>query len=334
MKAVTGFLAPARTCADYRDWLVASPAWMLRRPENAKRGRILKPGDLPDFFFFHSKASTMFQIPRRTALAAFVLSLAACSSAPTGTAQNPPLTSARIAEIVSSPDRSEADRRADPRRKPQEVLAFIGVRPGMVALDLSAAGGYTTELIARAVGPTGTVYGQSPPRPPVSSAAQPESGAASRPPGTGPRPSPVALAERARNPNASNIVAVVQPFENPAPAAVASSGLDLVTMMFDYHDFGHLKVDRAAMNRAVFAALKPGGLYVLADHAGRPGTGISESGTLHRIEQSFLVAEVEKAGFRYVGEGTFLRNPADPKDRNQPEPPQPKDQFIVKFVKP
>jgi predicted methyltransferase len=289
---------------------------------------------MPAFHLSNEALTMSLQVPRRAAMAAFVLSLAACTSAPVGTVQSPTLTSARIAEIVASPDRSEADRRADTRRKPQEVLAFIGIRPGMVALDVSAAGGYTTELIARAVGPTGTVYGQSPPRPPVSSAAQSESGASSRPPGAGPRPSPVALAERARNPNASNIVAVVQPFENPAPAAVASNGLDLVTMMFDYHDFGHLKVDRAALNRAVFTALKPGGLYVLADHAGRPGTGISESGTLHRIEQSFLVAEVEKAGFRYVGEGDFLRNPADPKDRNQPEPPQPKDQFIVKFVKP
>ncbi|MCZ2496711.1 hypothetical protein GN316_08080 [Xylophilus sp. Kf1] len=287
-------------------------------------------------------------ILRRAAVAACVLTLAACAADPgarpaadtrqASAAPAPPAATLgpdRIAEIVASPDRSEADRRTDLRRKPQQVLAFIGVRPGMVALDLSAAGGYTTELLARAVGPTGTVYGQSPPRPPVGQAAASESGTAPRPAAAAPRPSsPAALAERARHPGAGNIVAVVQPFENPAPAALASNGLDLVTMMFDYHDFGHLQVDRAALNRAVFAALKPGGLYVLADHAGRPGTGISESGTLHRIEPSFLVAEVEKAGFRLVGEGGFLRNPADPRDRNQPEPPQPKDQFIVKFVKP
>jgi len=274
------------------------------------------------------------QLSRLSAMAAVVLAMAACTAAPASHPLPPTLPQARIAAILASPDRSEADRRTDVRRKPQEVLAFIGVRPGMVALDLSAAGGYTTELIARAVGPTGTVYGQSPPRPPVSHAAQSESGAAARPAVAVRTPSPVALAERARNPNAANIVPLVQPFENPAPPALASNGLDLVTMMFDYHDFGHLEVDRAAMNRAVFAALKPGGIYVLADHAGRPGTGISESGTLHRIEESFLVAEIEKAGFRYVGEGGFLRNPADPRDRNVPEPPQPKDQFIVKFVKP
>src|SRR4051812_22888668 len=74
-----------------------------------------------------------------------------------------PITRERIAEIVASPDRSAADRTNDVRRKPGLMLAFIGVRPGMVALDVSAGGGYTTELIARAVGPAGKVYGQSAP---------------------------------------------------------------------------------------------------------------------------------------------------------------------------
>ena len=120
----------------------------------------------------------------------------------------------------------------------------------------------------------------------------------------------------------------------PAPPEVAPGSLDLVTLMFNYHDLGHLGADRAQLNRAVFAALKPGGLYVLADHAGRPGTGISESGTLHRIEESFLRAEVEQAGFRFADEAFFLRNPNDSRDRNTPEPPQPKDDFVLKFVKP
>ena len=93
-------------------------------------------------------------------------------------------------------------------------------------------------------------------------------------------------------------------------------------------------VARAAVNRAVFAALKPGGIYVIADHAGRPGTGISESGTLHRIEQAFLRAEVERAGFRLAGEADLLRNPSDPRDRNTPQPAHPNDEFVLKFVKP
>ena len=130
------------------------------------------------------------------------------------------------------------------------------------------------------------------------------------------------------------MIPAIQPFENPVPAAVSDARLDLVTLMFNYHDMGHMGVDRAAMNRAIFQALKPGGRYVIADHAGRAGTGISESGTLHRIEEAFLRKEVERAGFRLVEEATFLRNSDDPRNLNTPEPPQPKDDFVLKFVKP
>jgi predicted methyltransferase len=251
-----------------------------------------------------------------------VFALCACvnMSTATSTPSNAAmLTQEAIAAIVASPERSAADRRNDIRRKPEQTLAFIGVRPGMVALDLSAGGGYTSELLARALGPTGRVYGQSAPR---------ASGGSPR------ATSSEALAERARNPLVANIVAVVRNFEDPVPPEVASGGLDLVTIMFSYHDLGHLAVDRAQMNRALFAALKSGGVYVIADHSGRPGTGLSESGTLHRIEEAFLRQEVESAGFKLVGQGDFLRNPSDPRDNNTPEPAQPKDEFLLKFVKP
>jgi predicted methyltransferase len=188
------------------------------------------------------------------------------------------------------------------------------------------------------------VYGQSAPRDPArlppaapegtAVPAAPAPPAAATPPPAGLPSTPLRLADRAKNPAAGNIVSVVQKFEDPAPPAVASSGLDLVTLMFNYHDLGHMGIDRAQMNKAVFAALKPGGMYVIADHAGRPGTGISESGTLHRIEEAFLRKEVEAAGFRLVAEGTFMRNPSDPRDKNTPDPPQPKDEFVLKFVKP
>ena len=287
-----------------------------------------------------------------TLLVAAVLALGACASPATKTPAPPrpaTLSGERIAAILASPDRRPADRTNDVRRKPDQMLAFIGVRPGMVALDLSAGGGYTTELIARAVGPTGRVYGQSAPRDPERSAPPPAApegaatpvapaaaspGPPATPRGAGPPNSQLALAERAKNPAAGNIIAVVQKFESPIPPDVATNGLDLVTLMFNYHDLGHMGVDRAQMNKAVFAALKPGGMYVIADHSGRPGTGISESGTLHRIEESFLRTEVESAGFRLAAEGNFMRNPADPRDRNTPDPPQPKDEFVLKFVKP
>jgi predicted methyltransferase len=262
--------------------------------------------------------------------------------------QTPQLTAEQISTIINSPDRSAADRTNDLRRKPEQMLAFIGIRPGITALDLSAAGGYTTELLARAIGPSGAVYGQSQPRDPSRAPpAAPEgnSNPTATPPPTpqaarpAPRPSPEALAARdaslkSAGAQAASIVAVARPFADPVPLELANARLDLVTLMFNYHDLGHMGVDRAAMNKAVFAALKPGGIYVIADHAGRPGTGISESGTLHRIEEALLRQEVEAAGFKFAADAPFLRNPNDPRDKNTPDPPQPKDDFVLKFVKP
>ena len=287
---------------------------------------------------------------RHTLAVAALSLLAACellsSKAP------PPLVSAgEIAKILASTDRTAADRTNDLRRKPDAMLAFIGVRPGITALDVSAGGGYTTELLARAVGPGGIVYGQRPPpRDPARAPTPP-----AQPEGES-RPGVPAVAPPAPSPNAARgpaaplldrearlrsagvgaaaLVPVIQPFESPVPAAAADGGLDLVTLMFNYHDLGHMGVDRDAMNRALFKALKRGGLYVIADHSGRPGTGISEAGTLHRIEEAFLRQEVERAGFKLLAEGQYLRNPNDPRDRNTPQPPQPKDEFVLKFVKP
>ena len=264
----------------------------------------------------------------------------------------PGLSPQRIAEIVASPDRTPADRTNDIRRKPEQLLAFIGVKPGMIALDISAAGGYTTELLARATGPAGLVLGQSQPREASRAAPAPTAPEGNSNPSAPNLPtlavasaftprlaSADALALRQKNLAAAGIAAarivpVVQRFDDPVPPEYKLQQLDLVTLMFNYHDLGFMGVDRAKMNAALFQALKPGGVYVIADHAGRSGTGISESGTLHRIEEAFLVKEVEAAGFKLRANAAFLRNPSDPRDRNTPEPPQPKDDFVLKFVRP
>ena len=301
-----------------------------------------------------------FQILLNFLSIASALGLSACGTAPQQS-QTSALSPDQITQITTAPDRTPADRNNDLHRKPEQTLAFIGVRPGMVALDLSTGGGYTAELLARAIGPTGLVVGQAAPRnpaarPPAAPEGNSSPGLAATPPApaalsgdsavpapaaapTGPRPPGVALAERAQRLRqamvpAAPLLAAVQPFEAPVPASLADVRLDLATLMFNYHDLGHMGVDRAAMNRAVFRALKPGGVYVIADHAGRPGTGISEAGTLHRIEEDFLKNEVEAAGFRWEASGDFLRNPNDPRNRNTPNPPQPKDEFVLKFVKP
>jgi predicted methyltransferase len=263
------------------------------------------------------------------ALALIALGLAACATGPG------PADTGRYAAVVAAPDRNAADLAQDVRRKPLEVLAFVGARPGMVVADLSAARGYTSELLARAVMPGGKVYAQNPPRGPARTPpAQPEGAAAPAPAAAAARPVMPTLPERLANPALAAVIeSVTRPFSDPVPPE-ARGRLDLVTLMFNYHDFGHLGVDRAQMNRAVFQALKPGGSYVIGDHSGRAGTGISESGTLHRVEEAFVVREVEAAGFRLAARGDFLRNPADPRDRNTPEPAMPKDEFVLRFVKP
>lgn len=269
---------------------------------------------------------------RLMALAVAALGLAGCASSPSTN------DSGRYAAIVAAPDRSPADRAADERRKPVQMLAFTGVKPGMTVEDLSAARGYNAELLARAVMPGGKVYAQNPPRDAARRPPPQPEGAASPPPMSGPMAvAPMrmpSLDQRTQEPSMASVLEpVTRPFEDPVPPLVVGR-LDVVTLLFNYHDFGHWGVDRAKANRAIFDALKPGGVYVIADHAGRPGTGISESGTLHRVEEAFVVAEVEAAGFKLVARGDFLQNPADPRDRNTPEPPMAKDDFVLRFVKP
>jgi predicted methyltransferase len=93
-------------------------------------------------------------------------------------------------------------------------------------------------------------------------------------------------------------------------------------------------VDRDQMNRKLFAALKPGGRYIVMDHAAAAGSGISEGKTLHRIDEAFVRDEVRKAGFVLDGEASFLRNPADARDKPSTSQEQTSDKFLLRFVKP
>lgn len=209
--------------------------------------------------------------------------------------------------LVQSPDRSDADRETDTRRKPERLLAFMGVKSGMKALDVAAGGGYTTELLARAVGPQGVVYAQN---------RQPRD----------------AFDERIKKPAMRNVVRVIRPFDDPLPPEV--KGLDLATIILSYHDLTYLGVDRAAMNRKIFEALKPGGHFVVVDHSARPGDGTSVGQTTHRIEESALRREVEAAGFKLEAQSDFLRNPEDPRTENYRDMKTPSDKFALKFLKP
>jgi predicted methyltransferase len=216
------------------------------------------------------------------------------------------------AALLAAPDRSDADRQADKRRDPAPFLAFAGVRPGMKVLDMGAGGGYSTELIARAVAPAGVVYGQNP-------ADLPEKPRAT-------------FQARLKTPAMKDVVANIRPFDDPVPPDVHD--LDLVTFLFFYHDTTYMNVDRTEMDRKLFAVLKPGGFLLIADHSALPGQGTSVGKTLHRIEESTLRQEVEAAGFHLVAEGNFWRNPGDTHDFPGYQPTVPVDNFVLKFQKP
>jgi predicted methyltransferase len=220
--------------------------------------------------------------------------------------------------IVDAKDRTEADRALDAGRHPGELLAFFGVKPGMRVAELFAGGGYTSELLARAVGDRGTVYAQNNKFVLERFAAGP-------------------WAERLARPSMKRVVRVDRELDDPLPPE--AKNLDAVFSVLIYHDTFWLGADRAKMNAAIFAALKPGGVYAVVDHSGRSGSGSSEVQSLHRIEQSVVHAEIESAGFTLAEEASFLRNPQDTRDWNDsPIAAQARrgtsDRFVLKFIKP
>jgi predicted methyltransferase len=275
---------------------------------------------------------------RAPAALAFVAALAACGSSSSAGATTPPPSAAEppptpvtaeprqvnevtvrpeIRALVDAPDRTPEDRALDAGRKPGELIAFAEIVPGMRVAEIAAAGGYTTELLARAVTPGGTVYA-------VNSKAILGF--------VGKR-----WDDRLARPAMKTAVRVDREFEDPFPPE--AKDLDAVFIVLFYHDTVWLKTDRDRMNQAVFAALKPGGIYVVVDHSARQGAGVSEVQTLHRIEESVVRAEIEKAGFRLIETAGFLRNPSDARDWN--DSPMAagarrgtSDRFVLKFQKP
>ncbi len=235
---------------------------------------------------------------------AMAILIVGCASAPT---DDPRAAATRYQAVIASPVRTDADRRTDAARHPAEFLPFTQVAPGMQVLDVATGGGYTSQLLALAVGPSGTVWAQ---------AQQPGAGITKR------------LADQPQ----PNFIVVARPFEDPVPPQATQ--LDLITIVLNYHDISYLPVDRAKMNQRLYAALKPGGRLVIVDHAARAGTGVADGKTLHRIDEAVVLAEARQAGFVLDAEGTFLRNPADPRDQTSSDSKIPTDKFALRFVKP
>jgi predicted methyltransferase len=252
-----------------------------------------------------------------TEAASPVKRLSTLPAAPISSSQ-PTLSVASAETIVRAQDRSLEDRELDKGRHPTELLEFLDLKPGMKVAEIASGGGYTTELLARAVGPDGVVYGQNSRFVLDRFAEKPWS-------------------ERLKKSVMANVIRVDRDFDDPLPPGI--KGLDAVVNVLFYHDTVWQKTDRAKMNRALFEALRPAGVYVIVDHSARQGTGTSETQTNHRIEESVVRDEVEKAGFRYAASADFLRNTSDTRDWNaSPRAAADRrgtsDRFVLKFVKP
>jgi len=220
--------------------------------------------------------------------------------------------------VVTAADRSSEDRALDAGRKPAELLAFLGIQPGWRIADLGAGGGYTTELLKRAVGSEGAVYGQNSKKLLEMFLEKPWS-------------------TRLAKPVMKGVVRLDRDFDDPFPDGLRP--LDAVTMVLFYHDTVWLGVNREAMNKAVFAALKPGGVFVIVDHSARPGDGVKVTDTFHRIEEDVVKSEVQAAGFVLDGQADFLRNKDDTRDWNDSpraagERRGTSDRFVLRFRKP
>jgi predicted methyltransferase len=196
---------------------------------------------------------------------------------------------AYVTAAVANADRGQADKDLDASRKPAELLAFAQVKPGDKVADIFPGGGYTTRLFSAVVGSKGKVYAVAPPG---------------------------QMADRmkgvAENPKFTNIAFLAQPLD----AIALPEKVDVVWTSQNYHDFAMPKspfgtIDIAKLNKAVYDALKPGGLYVITDHAAAPGTNLEGTQNLHRIDPAVVKQQVQAAGFKLESESDLLKAPGD-----------------------
>lgn len=206
---------------------------------------------------------------------------------------------------LGNPERPQNEKELDASRKPQEVLAFYGVKRGDKTADIWSARGYYTAILSQVVGPKGVVYAANP-------SARAE------------------FSERWKKAGYENVKTIDGPFENIALPQDGS--LDLVIIHLNYHDVS--PEARTAMNKRILAALKKGGTYGVVDHSAKDGTGNEAAKTLHRIDKQLVIKEVTAAGFTLAKEGTMLRKPEDTRDFNVNKERNKDDRFVLAFQKP
>jgi predicted methyltransferase len=226
-------------------------------------------------------------------------------------------TTPAIDAAVADPARPAADKDRDANRKPAEVVAFAGLKPGDKVVDLLPGGGYFTRIFSKTVGAKGHVY-----------AMVPGEMIARRPQGAD------GVKAIAADPAYANVSVGTAPFaEFKTPEKV-----DLIWTSLNYHDMKipGLGIDTAQLDKAIFAALKPGGVFLVIDHAAEPGSGTRDVSTLHRIDPEVVKTEVLAAGFVLDGTSDALRNPADDHHEKVFDGAirGKTDQFVLRFRKP
>ncbi|MFC5741772.1 class I SAM-dependent methyltransferase [Dyella tabacisoli] len=223
-----------------------------------------------------------------------------------------------IASAVTDSARPPDDKAQDAKRKPDEVLAFAGIKPGDKVVDLMPGSGYYSRIFGKIVGTTGTVY-----------ALQPTEMDKAAPKGL------QSLKTFAGTPAYPNVTVLVQ----SAAAIAIPEQVDMVWTSQNYHDLHDPFMgspDMARFNRSIFDALKPGGIFLVLDHAAAEGSGLSRTDDLHRIDPAAVKAEITAAGFEFVGESKVLRNAEDKHSLSiyDPSIKGKTDKFIYKFRKP
>ena len=214
-------------------------------------------------------------------------------------------TAPDFSAILSNPERPANERELDAPRKPDEVLAFYGVKKGDKVADLWAGRGYYTAILSEVVGAGGLVYS-------VNQSSRDE------------------INQRWKSPKFANVRVADGPFDKLALAQDAS--LDFVLIHLNYHDVA--PEARAAMNKRILGALKRGGIYGVVDHSAKDGSGNEAAKTLHRIDKLLVIKEVTSAGFTLAKEGNMLRKPEDPRDFNVNKERNKNDRFVLAFQKP
>ena len=232
-----------------------------------------------------------------------------------GTALAAPIP-ANITKALADPARPATDVARDAARHPAELLAFAGVKPGAQVADFIIGGGYFTRILSAAVGPKGHV--------------------------TAYQPAEFIQFQASYGENLKTVAAAyknITPLSSSLQVMDLPDKLDLVMTVQNYHDL-HLvpypKDTAAKINAEVFKSLKPGGVFLIVDHAATAGSGISAADTLHRIDIAAVKSEVEAAGFKLAAESSMLATSADPHTANVFDPVirGKTDQFVLKFVKP